>query len=333
MNPTINRPWAVVLAAGDGTRLRPLTRLLYGEDVPKQFTAIAGERSLVQATLDRLAASFPPERTVVVVGKSCEAVARRQLRDYQGVDVVVQPRNLGTGPGLLLPLARIRARERSARVAVFPVDHYVPRPERLLEGVESALDAAERPGLTLIGVEADRPETEYGWIVPGQRAFKITTTIQVVRRFVEKPDRAHAEELLRQGALWNTFISIGRAREFWSAALRHLPRVARLLDLYAERVGHTNEGGILERLYAKMEPANFSRSVLEKERGLGVVPVKGSGWSDWGTPSRVFESLRGTPSGRRLLIRLASSRKAGTALPEAAPESDVQQDRAVAFMA
>ena len=235
MNPTINRPWAVVLAAGDGTRLRPLTRLLYGEDLPKQFTAIAGERSLIQATLDRLAASFPPERTVVVVGKSYEAVARRQLRDYQGVDVVVQPRNLGTGPGLLLPLARIRARERSARVAVFPVDHYVPRPERLLEGVESALDAAERPGLTLIGVEADRPETEYGWIVPGQRASKNTTTIQVVRRFVEKPDRVLAEELLRQGALWNTFISIGRAREFWSAALRHLPRVARLLALYAER--------------------------------------------------------------------------------------------------
>jgi len=253
------------------------------------------------------------------------------LRGYEGIDMVVQPRNLGTGPGLLLPLARVRARDHGARVAVFPADHHVSRPKQLLESVASALDVAERPGLTLIGVQAERPETEYGWIVPGQRASKNTTAIQIVRRFVEKPDRALAEELLRQGALWNTFISIGRVPEFWAAALRHLPRVARLLNLYAERVGHTDEDGLLERLYAKMEPADFSRGVLEKERRLGVMPVKDSGWSDWGMPSRVLESLRGTPTGRRLLILLASSRKAGTALPEAAPEHDVRQDRAVAF--
>ena len=333
MNPTMSRSWAVVLAAGEGTRLKPLTRLLYGEDLPKQFAAIEGERSLIQVTLDRLAPYFSPERTIVVVGKPYDTIARRQLRGYEGVDVVVQPRNLGTGPGLLLPLARIRARDNSARVAVFPADHYVSRPKQLLEGVGSALDAAERPGLTLIGVQADRAETEYGWIVPGHRVSKNTNVVQVVRRFVEKPDRALAGALLRQGALWNTFISIGRVREFWVAAHRHLPRVAQLLDFYAERVGQTDAGSLLERLYAKMEPANFSRSVLEKVRGLGVVRVRDSGWSDWGTPSRVFESLRGTPSGERLLMRLESSRKAQAALPEAAPEQDVQRGRAAALLA
>src|SRR6267378_7364006 len=133
MNPTMSRSWAVVLAAGDGARLRPLTRRLYGEELPKQFAAIEDERSLIQVTLDRLATHFAPERTVVVVGKSHEAVARRQLRGYEGIDVVVQPRNLGTGPGLLLPLARVRARDHGARVAVFPADHYVSRPRQLLE--------------------------------------------------------------------------------------------------------------------------------------------------------------------------------------------------------
>jgi mannose-1-phosphate guanylyltransferase len=333
MNPTMNGPWAVVLAAGDGTRLRPLTRRLYGEELPKQFAAIEGEGSLIQVTLDRLAAHFAPERTVVVVGKAHEAVARRQLRGYEGIDVVIQPRNLGTGPGLLLPLARIRARDRDARVAVFPSDHYVSHPKPLLEGVASALGAAQRTGLTLVGVQADRPETEYGWILPGDRASRSTTAIHVVRRFVEKPDRDLAEELLRQGALWNTLICIGRVREFWAAALRYLPRAARLLDLYAERVGQPDEGALLERLYAKMESANFSRDVLERERGLGVVPVKDSGWSDWGTPRRVLESLRGTPSGRRLLTRLAISRQTGTAIPRAASQPDVRQNRAVALTA
>ena len=193
-------------------------------------------------------------------------------------------------------------------MAVFPADHHVSHPRQLLEGVASALGAADRPGLTLIGVEPDRPETEYGWIVPECSTSGGVTSIQGVRRFVEKPDRALAEDLLRQGALWNTFICTGRAREFWAAALRHLPRVARLLDLYAERVGESDEGGLLERLYAKMEP-------------------------DWGTPSRVLESLRGTPSGGRLLMRLASSRRTGTAAPRAASEQDVRQGRAVAVTA
>jgi mannose-1-phosphate guanylyltransferase len=333
MNPTMNGPWAVVLAGGDGTRLRPLTRRLYGEELPKQFAAIEGGGSLVQVTLDRLAAHFAPQRTVVVVGKSHEAIARRQLRGYEGIDVVVQPRNLGTGPGLLLPLARIRARDRSARVAVFPSDHYVSRPKPLLESVASALAAAERTGVTLVGVQADRPETEYGWIVPGHRASRSATAIRVVRRFVEKPDRALAEELLRQGALWNTLICVGRAGQFWAAALRHLPRVARLLDLYADRVGRPDEGAFLERLYARMESANFSRDVLEKERGLGVVPVQGSGWSDWGTPRRVLESLRGTPGGRRLRLLLGISRRPGTANPRAASEPHGQPGHHVALTA
>lgn len=333
MNATMNSSWAVVLAGGDGTRLRPLTRQLYGEGLPKQFAVFEDERSLIQVTLDRLAPHFAPERTVVVVGKAHEGVARGQLRGYEGIDVVVQPRNLGTGPGLLLPLARIRARDRGARVAVFPSDHYVSRPKPLLEGVASALDAAQRAGLTLVGVQADRPETDYGWIVPGHPASRSTTAIHVVRRFVEKPDRALAEELFRQGALWNTLICIGRAGEFWAAALRHLPRVARLLDLYAERVGQPDEGAFLEQLYAKMESANFSHGVLEKERGLRVVPVKDSGWNDWGTPRRVLETLQGTPNGPRLLMRLGISRRTGTATPRAAPEPDVQQGRNAVLLA
>lgn len=34
--------WAMVLAGGDGIRLQPLTRRLYGEPRPKQFAALIG---------------------------------------------------------------------------------------------------------------------------------------------------------------------------------------------------------------------------------------------------------------------------------------------------
>lgn len=308
MGLSTKTPWAVVLAAGEGTRLRSLTRFLYGEDRPKQFAVIEGERSLLQWTLDRIATRFPVERTIVVVGKAHEAVARQQLREYEGVDLIVQPRNVGTAPGILLPLARIRARDPGACVAVFPSDHYATHPERLLHGVDVALDAADRSGLTLIGVEPDRAETEYGWIVPDGSAYSSTDRLWSVNRFVEKPDRPLAQRLLRQGALWNTFIICGRLSEFWAEARQRLPGSVRRFDLYVEGLGQPTEELLLEYIYRDMEISDFSRDVLQKTQRLAVVRVSDSGWSDWGSPRRVFESLRGSSEHRRLLARIANSR-------------------------
>ena len=101
--------WTVVLAGGDGVRLRQLTRALHGEERPKQFAMIHGGRSLLQATVARAARWSAPEHIVVVVAEERESLARMQLREYGGVDVVAQPTNRGTGPGLLLPLSRVFA--------------------------------------------------------------------------------------------------------------------------------------------------------------------------------------------------------------------------------
>jgi mannose-1-phosphate guanylyltransferase len=69
--------WAIVLAGSEGTRLAPVTRLLYGCEVPKQF-AFLGDGSLLQRTMDRIAPIVPTHRTVVVVAQN-----RRQIAETQ----------------------------------------------------------------------------------------------------------------------------------------------------------------------------------------------------------------------------------------------------------
>src|SRR5437870_2584846 len=95
---------AIVLAGGEGSRLAPLTRRIYGVPVPKQFASLTGERTLLQQTLARISPLFPPARTLVVAPRSHAGTALTQLGLHPGVDLLLQPANRGTGPGILLPL-------------------------------------------------------------------------------------------------------------------------------------------------------------------------------------------------------------------------------------
>ena len=58
--------WAVVLARGQGVRLRGLTRHVYGEERPKQYAALTGCKSLLRQTLERVSLRIPSRRTVLV---------------------------------------------------------------------------------------------------------------------------------------------------------------------------------------------------------------------------------------------------------------------------
>lgn len=312
-----NRTWAVVLAAGEGRRLSSLTAALYGRELPKQFAVLDGARSLLQATLDRIAPLVPPERTVVVVGAEYGAIARAQLRNYPGVELVLQPKNLETGPGILLPLARVLARDPDARVAIFPSDHHVANPAPFLEATRMALAACDAaPELvTLLGVVPDRPETEYGWILPGTAVAELGETgLRDVLRFVEKPEADVAHGLLARGGLWNTFVSVARLSALWGLATRHLPEHVAHFARYASAVRTDGEAEVLQAIYEQMTPANFSRAVLERADSLSVLAVAGCGWSDWGTPERVYQSLAGLGRLDALRRRIATREPVAAAM-------------------
>lgn len=299
--------WGVVLAGGQGQRLAAFVRETCGQSVPKQFALLDRSRSLLERTVERIASILPSRRTIVVVCRAFRELAREQLRAYPDVEIVAQPRSAGTAPGLLLPLARIRSRDPGATVTVFPSDHFVPRPRPFLAAVRAAVEAVDTAPdqVVLLGIDPEGPETEYGWIVPRRTGRERPGAAVEVRRFVEKPDAASAGRLLRDGALWNSFVSVGRVAAYWRLARSLLPRQTALFERYAASLGTDEEDRTLESVYARMEPADFSRAVLCRARELMVVRVRGSGWSDWGSPDRV----------RRGLDAVASAGDAGRTTP------------------
>ena len=290
--------WALVLAGGDGTRLQGLTRQLTGSPIPKQYCRILGNRSLLEATLDRLAPLIPPLRTLAVVNRSHLALARPQLTTLAPKNVLVQPRNRDTGPGILWSLLQLARRDPEATVAIFPSDHDVRDEAAFRRSVRdmAGLVAANPTRIALLGARPDRVETGFGYIALGPRLATAAVSAFRVRAFHEKPRHELATAILRRGGLWNTFVMVGRVQRFLELLTAVLPdEVARLDRVPADP-------GALVDTYETLAPWNFSRDFLGRiPEHLVVARGDRLGWSDWGTPEaieRTFAALGLTPPWR-----------------------------------
>jgi mannose-1-phosphate guanylyltransferase len=300
--------WAIILAAGEGTRLASLTSAMHGRPVPKQFASLLGDRTFLQRTMDRIAPLVPPHRTVVVVSAQYLELARQQLAEFPGTEVVSQPANRGTGAGVLLPLAHVMARDPDARVVVFPSDHHVSRERGFREAVSRAVaSASESPaGVCLVGAAAEGPATDLGWIACGGAVGQASCGARAVNRFVEKPAESVAVELLRQGGLWNTLVIAARGRALWNLAEAKVAATARALAPYRQLLGTREGGRLLEEIYAGLSSTDLSRDMLERAEGLTVVAMVDAGWSDCGTPERLLRAAHGPEQLPAVLTRLQS---------------------------
>jgi mannose-1-phosphate guanylyltransferase len=282
-------PWVVVLAGGDGRRLSTLTLGADGRPVPKQFFRFRDERSLLAETLERARGLTIESRIVVVV---VEAHRRLWEADVAGLDphnVLVQPTNRGTGIAILHAWAHVRGEEAQPRLVFMPSDHEVDDPASLVLAIGRALSHVPlyEESLLLLGVTPTRADGEYGFIVPcAGRA----STARPVRRFVEKPAPATATDLLREGALWNTFIFACGGRALEGVFRDVFPVLTReYLRRFDLARGDLRR---LEEFFRALPRLDFSHDLLEgNARRLRAVTVPACGWTDLGTPHRLAHWL------------------------------------------
>ena len=289
------RLWSVILAGGEGERVRPLVQRWLGRHKPKQYCTFVGTRSMLQHTLDRATRLTFPDQTLTVVSRDHRREAVSQLHGRNAGRLLLQPQNRDTAAGIFLPLTYIKAQDPSATVVVYPSDHFVYPEFRFLEIVEKAVRAAERlqDRLVLLGVPPDRLELEYGWIQTGRYlAFSGSRPVRAVRRFLEKPAAAQADEALSKGAVWNTLVFSAKVEALWTVGQRYFPDMLHLFERLAKAIGTADEDRILEGIYRVMPAKNFSSDLLEQvPEKCAVIELDNVLWSDWGKPERIAETL------------------------------------------
>ncbi|MCB9788542.1 MAG: NTP transferase domain-containing protein [Deltaproteobacteria bacterium] len=291
--------WTLVLAGGDGTRLAPVTRRGDGAVVPKQFCRLTGPRSLLEQTLDRADRISGRDRTVCVVTSKHSRWWSEQLGDRALDNVVVQEANRGTAAGVLLPIAHILRRDPDATIVILPSDHHFADEDTFVRAIRRGVEAsrAQPQRILLMGIVPERPETDYGWILPATDHDGAPARVAC---FVEKPPRHRAQELMSAGGLWSPFVLIGKASAFRDIFARSAPD---LLQRVEARVAEERQG-ILYR-NADLPELDFSGSILQAAADrLRVMPVPACGWSDVGTPERLRACQQELPRERQRSARV-----------------------------
>jgi len=279
--------WAIILAGGDGTRLQSMTRAITGDNRPKQFVPVIGRSTLLDQTRQRVALSFEPSRTAIVVTQKHRRFYEPLANEIAPGQLLEQPMNKGTAPAILYALLHVATKSPNAIVALFPSDHFFADDEEFMSHIEVAIDAVKVQPETvmLLGITPTAPETEYGWIEPEPSILAgAEKSITRVRKFWEKPDANLAGSLMKRGCLWNSFVMVGRVDALLKMTRAALPR------LYAAFAGFKTE--TLAEVYSRIDDSNFSHQVLAaRPQDLMVMRVGDVGWSDLGEPNRVLSTI------------------------------------------
>ena len=287
--------WAVVLAGGEGMRLRALTRQICGDERPKQYVPLLGARTLLEQTLARVAPLVPPHRTVIVGHERQAAYLAALGVGRTGVTVLLQPEDRGTAAAILLASHWILRRDPEALVGVFPSDHFVLEEEVFAGCVGAAASACRTLDgrLVLLGAQPTEADAQYGWIELGPPIGRGTHGCHTVRRFWEKPTPAIAEACLAAGCLWNTFVLVGGARVIAEAGREAVPELEARMRRAGQFAGAELERWALRQAYAYAPRADFSRAVLQTlAPALAVLRMPALYWSDLGTPERVLRTVK-----------------------------------------
>ena len=279
--------YGLILAGGRGTRFWPRSR----RRSAKQVLNVVGRRSLIQATVDRLAPLIPPERIWVLTNDHLRETIVEQLPEVPAEQVLAEPAQRNTAPAIGLAAHILGSIDPGAIMGVFPSDHVVSKPAGYRAAVRAAFKGAASGRLMVVGIAPRWAETGYGYVEfppgtePGGRQPL------PVRRFHEKPTPAQAKRYVAAGNYyWNSGMFFWRAATLLEELRRSLPKTATLLASLPP-FGHRHIAARLKQVFPLCENISIDFAVMEKSGNVSGIAAADFGWNDVGSWNAVYDLL------------------------------------------
>jgi len=278
--------YPVVLSGGTGTRLWPMSRAA----LPKQLLALAGEQTMVQQTVLRLAGLPDTGAPLIVCNHDHRFLIAEQMRQI-GVDplsIYLEPVGRNTAPAAAIAALSLLRRDPDAVMLLLPADHLIRDVAAFHAAIGAGLEAVRDACLVTFGIVPDAPETGYGYIQRGDALGQ--GSARRVARFIEKPDRATAEGMLASGDFfWNSGMFLFSCRQFLDELEHTRPDILTACEQALATGRHDLDFCRLDAdAFAACPADSIDYAVMEHTAHAAVIPTD-IGWNDIGSWSALWE--------------------------------------------
>ncbi|HCQ7773684.1 TPA: mannose-1-phosphate guanyltransferase [Enterobacter ludwigii] len=280
----------VIMAGGTGSRLWPLSRVLY----PKQFLRLKGDLTMLQTTVNRLhdlACNDP----IIICNEQHRFIVAEQLRQLnkRTENIILEPAGRNTAPAIAL--AALAAKRSSPDcdplMLVLAADHVIQQEDAFHNAVRGAIPYAKSGKLVTFGIVPDMPETGYGYIRRGE-ALLGADEIKAfaVRTFVEKPDIETANDYVSSGEYyWNSGMFLFRAGRYLEELEKYRPDILSACEKAMAVVDPDLDFiRVDEEAFLACPEESIDYAVMERTADAVVVPMD-AGWSDVGSWSSLWD--------------------------------------------
>ena len=270
----------IVMAGGSGSRLWPESR----KTRPKQLLRLIDDRTLLEATLDRIGRSVPPERVWI---STSEALVPA-LFEEEGVEIsrdriLCEPVPRDTAPCIGLAALHLLHTDPDAVMLVAPADHAIsniPAFQDALTQAEALIKEDDKR-LVVFGVPPISAATGFGYVE--REETPITPSVYPVREFHEKPGPKTAQSYLdRGGFYWNAGIFVWKAQTIIDQLIIFIPEITDPLMKIAGVIGTPEYDQVLQKEFARMPSISIDYAVLEKAEHRVLIEAQFD-WDDVGS--------------------------------------------------
>ena len=283
---------ATIMAGGAGTRFWPASRKLN----PKQLLNLTGERSMIQATADRLKGLCESENLMIVTNKTLVDAIAKQLPDVPADSIVGEPAKRDTAPCVGLAAALVAAKDPDATMVVMPADHVIGPDEVFQNALAHAAGLVDEDPTRIVtfGIKPTYPAEVFGYIERSDEPIeKAKTPSFEVKRFREKPDLETAKQFLEAGSFyWNAGIFVWKAKTILDALKRFQPEMSAHIEKISGAIGTDSYAQTLEDEFTAIKGTSIDYAVMEQYENVLVVEAPFE-WDDLGNWSAV-PRLKGT---------------------------------------
>jgi mannose-1-phosphate guanylyltransferase len=283
---------ATIMAGGAGTRFWPASR----KTTPKQLLNLTGQRSMIQATADRLKGLCPAENLLIVTNQILVDPIAAQLPDVPRESIIGEPAKRDTAPCVGLAAAWIAARDPDATMVVMPADHVIGPDDVFQDALSHAAELVEQDPTRIVtfGIKPSYPAEVFGYIERSETplAGARYSTFEV-NRFREKPDLATAKQFVDAGSFyWNSGIFVWKAKTILEALEKYEPEMFAHIQKIADAIGTPEFAETLRSEFTAIKGTSIDYAVMERYENVWVVEAPYH-WDDLGNWS-ALPRLKGT---------------------------------------